>query len=97
MPLDVSELPRVDAVLRAGGKPEFVVIPFTQFEAFIRKLGVTGTIDEADYLKNYPDVAQAVKALKITNATDHFIKHGYFEGRRATPRKTTTVAIAPKK
>jgi hypothetical protein len=90
MSLDLKELPRIDAVLRVAGKPHFVVIPFDQFGAFIRKLGITGAIDAADYLKNNPDVAQAVGDKKIGSATEHYIKHGYFEGRRAKPALSIT-------
>lgn len=86
VPLDLKELPRVDVVLRAEDKPQFVVIPFSQFGAFIRKLDIAGAIDEAEYLKNYPDVGRAVKDGKFKSATEHYIRHGYPEGRRAKPR-----------
>ena len=39
------------------------------------------TFDDALYLEMYPDVENAVKAGAIKSARDHFIAHGYFEGR----------------
>jgi hypothetical protein len=38
-------------------------------------------VDEEWYLKQYPDVAEAVKSGVVTSARAHFISNGYFEGR----------------
>jgi len=39
-------------------------------------------VDEAWYCRTYPDVAEALNAGAYTSAREHFVKHGYFEGRR---------------
>jgi hypothetical protein len=39
-------------------------------------------VDEAWYLREYPDVADAIKAGEFKSAKHHFIENGYFEGRR---------------
>jgi hypothetical protein len=38
-------------------------------------------VDEAWYLKQYPDVSEAIAQGKINSARQHFIDNGYFEGR----------------
>jgi hypothetical protein len=38
-------------------------------------------VDEAWYLQTYADVREALTANKIRSAKDHFVTHGYFEGR----------------
>lgn len=40
---------------------------------------------EAQYLKNNPDVAEAVKAGVFRSAHEHFIQHGKDEGRAFEP------------
>jgi hypothetical protein len=39
-------------------------------------------IDEDWYRTTYPDVAEAIKAGAYRSARQHFVDHGYFEGRR---------------
>jgi hypothetical protein len=39
--------------------------------------------DEAAYLRAYPDIADAVAAGQFVNPLQHFLAHGYFEGRVA--------------
>lgn len=39
------------------------------------------TVDEAWYLKQYPDVAQAITEGTFKSAKEHFLGNGYFEGR----------------
>ena len=38
--------------------------------------------DEAWYLTTYPDVAEAVRSGRAKSGYDHFIEHGYGEGRK---------------
>ncbi len=38
-------------------------------------------IDETWYLAQNPDIAQAVESGTIKSARQHFVEHGYFEGR----------------
>jgi len=83
MALQISDLPEIEAVLNETGKPQFVVIRFERFRNFIRKLQISGQIDEQDYLKRHPDVAKAVAEHRYPNGTDHYIKAGYVEKRGA--------------
>jgi len=38
--------------------------------------------DEAWYRRTYPDVEEAIRAGAYRSAKQHFVEHGYFEGRR---------------
>jgi len=38
-------------------------------------------VDEAWYLQQNPDVADGIRAGTIKSAKEHFLDHGYFEGR----------------
>ena len=38
-------------------------------------------VDEAFYLERNPDVAEGVQKGEIRSAREHFVDHGYFEGR----------------
>jgi hypothetical protein len=40
--------------------------------------------DEAWYLANYPDVASQVQAGRIRSGRQHYIRHGFYEGRRGS-------------
>jgi hypothetical protein len=39
-------------------------------------------VDEAWYLEEYPDVAEAMQRGEFKSAKHHFVENGYFEGRR---------------
>ena len=58
---------------------------YTQFTALIRILLRGIEVDEAWYLKQYPDVAEAIRGGAIISAKDHFMNDGYFEGRIPFP------------
>jgi len=46
------------------------------------KLLLSGVdVDEEWYLRQYPDVAEAIADGKIKSAKQHFVDNGYFEGR----------------
>ena len=49
-------------------------------EALRRFLALVA-FDEELYLRLYPDVKQAIETGSLTSARDHFVAHGYFEGR----------------
>jgi hypothetical protein len=56
----------------------------TSYENLIKmiKLILAGVqVDENWYLKQYPDVAQAISDDMVGSARQHFIDNGYFEGR----------------
>jgi hypothetical protein len=59
--------------------------------------GITQYDIERQYLKNNPDVAEAVKAGTFRNAHEHFLKHGQAEGRDFGPeivaQQTAATAI----
>ena len=42
-------------------------------------------VDEKWYRAAYPDVDAAIRAGELKSAKHHFVKSGYFEGRRAGP------------
>ncbi len=42
-------------------------------------------VDEAWYLQQNEDVAQGIREGKIISAKQHFVDHGYFEGRTPFP------------
>ncbi len=41
--------------------------------------------EEAWYRRAYPDVEEAIRAGAYRSARQHFVEHGYFEGRRPFP------------
>ncbi len=51
----------------------------------IRQLLAPIVVDEAWYLRRYPDVAAAIQQGRAKSARDHFFNNGYFEGRWPTP------------
>jgi hypothetical protein len=51
----------------------------------VREFLAAVPVDEAFYCDLYPGIGQAVAAGKISSAADHFVRHGYFEGRMAFP------------
>jgi hypothetical protein len=58
------------------------------YDDFIRiiRLMISGIhVDEEWYLKEYEDIAQAIRDGKVASAKQHFIDDGYFEGRRPFP------------
>lgn len=81
--MHIRELPKVEAVIKSEGKPEFVVLRFENFKKFIQKCALQGEIDERDYVSRYSDAAQAIRDHKVTSATDHYLRTGYAEQRSA--------------
>jgi hypothetical protein len=58
-----------------------VTTSYAQFTALIRILLQGIEVDEAWYLKQYPDVAEAIQKKIVNSAKEHFLNDGYFEGR----------------
>ena len=52
---------------------------------YVRHLQKEFMINEEEYLAANPDVAEALKAGKITSALAHYIFHGRKEGRKRSP------------
>ena len=55
---------------------------YDEFLDLVRNFLQAVPIDEAWYCRVYPDVADAIKAGAYRSARQHFVDHGYFEGRR---------------
>jgi hypothetical protein len=82
----VDFLPPFDEIKRfltfAAVKGELSVsATFARFAALIRTLLQGIEVDEAWYVKQYPDVAEAIRDGVIKSAREHFLNDGYFEGR----------------
>lgn len=58
-----------------------VDMPYEDLQTLIRTLLGALEVDESFYLTRYPDVAQGVQGGTIRSAREHFVDHGYFEGR----------------
>jgi len=54
---------------------------YTQFTVLIRTLLQGIEVDEEWYLRQYPDVAEAIRKKIVNSAKEHFLNDGYFEGR----------------
>ena len=59
-----------------------VSLSYDDFIKIIRLMISGIQVDEAWYLQEYEDIAQAIREGKLTSAKQHFIDDGYFEGRR---------------
>ena len=56
-------------------------ITYDEFLFAVRRILAVAAVDEAWYLQTYPDVAEAIASGNHQSAKEHFITHGYFEGR----------------
>ena len=65
---------------------EQVTVPAELLRFMLQLLVAGGSFNETGYLRDNPDVAEAVKAGQIRTARLHYIGFGFFEGRSgATP------------
>ena len=58
-----------------------VSIPAAVFKMLMADLVRRQDFDEMGYKAANPDVVEAVKSGKILSAHEHYVHHGYFEGR----------------
>jgi len=58
---------------------------YSKFQNLVRTLLQGIEVDEAWYLSQYPDVAEAIRNGIVTSAKEHFLFDGYFEGRIPFP------------
>jgi len=65
----------------ARGKTR-VDMTYEDLQKMVRSLLSVIEVDEAFYLERNPDVADGVRKGDIRSAQEHFIDHGYFEGRQ---------------
>jgi hypothetical protein len=62
-----------------------VAVSYNDFIGIVKKL-ITGIeVDAEWYITQYEDVAKAIKAGEIKSAHEHFVEHGYIEGRLPGP------------
>lgn len=59
-----------------------VDMTYDELLALVKKFLHAVPIDENWYRTTYPDVDEAIKAGAYRSARQHFVEHGYFEGRR---------------
>jgi hypothetical protein len=64
----------------ARGKTR-VDMTYEDMQKLIRTLLISVEVDEAFYLERNQDVADGIRAGNIRSAREHFVDHGYFEGR----------------
>jgi hypothetical protein len=58
---------------------------YDEFLDIVRLLLRSVSVDEAWYLTEYPDIAEAIASGDVKSARNHFIDSGYFEGRLPAP------------
>jgi hypothetical protein len=58
---------------------------YEDYQKMIRTLLAGIDVDEEWYLRTYADVAEGIGKGVIISARQHFVDHGYFEGRRPFP------------
>jgi hypothetical protein len=58
-----------------------VDMTYEDLQNVIRTLLAVVEVDEAFYLSRNPDVADGIRNGSIRSAREHFLDHGYFEGR----------------
>jgi hypothetical protein len=59
-----------------------VNIKLEEIEKFIRLILLAIPVDEAWYRRTYPDIDEAIERGLIRSGREHFVRDGYFEGRR---------------
>ena len=69
----------------AAGGELTVSASYKQFTLMIGSLLQGIEVDEAWYLAQYADVAEAIRNGLVMSARDHFLSNGYFEGRMPFP------------
>jgi hypothetical protein len=58
-----------------------VDMTYEDMQKLIRTLLTTIEVDEDYYLQQNQDVAEGIRLGNIRSAREHFVDHGYFEGR----------------
>lgn len=58
-----------------------VDMTYDDMQKLIRALLSSVEVDEAFYLQRNQDVADGIRVGNIRSAREHFVDHGYFEGR----------------
>lgn len=50
-------------------------------EFFFDKVARSAPVDEKFYISAYPDIAIAIEGGQIESAAQHYVEHGFYEGR----------------
>jgi hypothetical protein len=62
-----------------------IAIDAKLLKALLRAVVECGPFCEQFYLETYPDIAKAHEAGELPDLKQHYIEHGYFEGRVGAP------------
>ena len=62
-----------------------VRMSYEDFLKIVRRLIASTPVDEEWYKMRYEDIAKAIKSGDIKSAREHFVEHGYIEGRLPGP------------
>jgi hypothetical protein len=62
-----------------------VSVSYDNFINLMQRLVASVLVDEEWYMKQYEDVADAVRTGKVRSARAHFVENGYIEGRLPGP------------
>jgi hypothetical protein len=62
-----------------------VSVSYDNFINLLQRLVASVLVDEEWYMKQYEDVADAVRTGKVRCARAHFVENGYIEGRLPGP------------
>ena len=81
-------VPPLDSILRSIGLDRTaydhaskIPLPKEMFKLLMQVALANSDFNEAGYLRENPDVADAVRSGSIDDARMHYIGYGYFEGR----------------
>lgn len=77
------ELPQVTGLVKSEGKTQSIMLEIQSFKRFLRKVGTKIQINEEEYIEFYPDVQNEIDSGKVKNATEHFLKYGFYSQRHA--------------
>lgn len=59
----------------------YMAVEYNFFVNLIGDMVRRVVVDEDWYMRRYPDVREAIASGTYTDATGHYIRHGYFENR----------------
>jgi hypothetical protein len=79
---------RIKRYVRTSMAPDGMILVSASYEDLTHMLQAllqAIEVDEAWYLQHNPDVANGIRAGTIKSAKEHFLDHGYFEGRAPFP------------
>lgn len=64
---------------------ERISLTYEDFIGVLKRVLALADVDEGWYLRANPDVERGIKSGIIQSARQHFLDHGYFEGRLPGP------------